>query len=320
MAIELLQAKPETSFFEQHHQTLRQLGDIVGLPKTFTSSLQTAVELTQPWVKGDHTRPDAAVALSSDQSSELRPVFADLNLKRASVLPAGSYDHIIVPGAVQLGNNGRIKFVKEAVELGEITTGDIVLLGGQRPVFGEVEAHLLTEDLRSIHEQGITDDWIKALDNQTERLIWETDFMRLAAIKHLGSLPLQQLHLRVIEDDSQPPFDVIKQYEFSWHDMPLRLLHTLATKRPNGVARPTTESCVKEWIEVAEPVLSAVVAFISSNPHRDRMAKSCKRALASVGRDDIELVVAGPASVESLGDHVFLGEVARNLYEASLAR
>ncbi len=316
--MEQLESTGTEQFFERHHRTLGQIGSIVGLPTNFTSSLDQAVSLTQPWVAGDHTRSQMDISISEAQSAELRPLFDDLGLSRVTVLDKRDYDHILVPGAVQLGNNGRIKFLKETIEQGGVSAGDIVLLGGQRKVFGEVESHLLSEDLRSVHEQGIQDDWIDALANQIENLTWETDFMRLAAIKHLGALPLRRLHLRVIGPDTRPPYDAVKQYEFSWRDIPLRLMHTLATQRPNGEARHTTESCVKEWVAAAEPAAGAVVGFIASNPHRDRMAKSCRRALITSGRPDITLIAAGPANAEGIGDKIFLGELARNLYEDTL--
>ena len=90
--------------------------------------------------------------MSVSQSEALQPVFDGLYLKRETPFPTGNYDHVIVPGAVQIGNNNRIQFVKQAVEQGGVITGDIVLLGGLRPVFGEGESHLLEEDLGSIRE------------------------------------------------------------------------------------------------------------------------------------------------------------------------
>ena len=320
MAAEKALTSANNLFFDEHQATLRGLGEVIGLPNCFSESLASAIELTQPWVKGDHTRPNNELVLTTNQSAALQPIFEAMNLKREAALPEGNYDHLIVPGAVQLGNNNRIKFVKAAVEQGDIVTGDIVLLGGQRRVFGEVESHLLKEDLKTIHEQGTEDYWIKALENKTEQLQWETDFMRLAAIKHLGALPLRQLHLRYLTAESTAPHDAIRQYEFTWRNMPLKLLHTLATSRPNGETRHTTESCVKEWVTSSEPVKGAVVGFIPSNPHRDRMARSCQRALVSVGRSDLELVVAGPASASGVGDQIHLGEIARNLYEDSFTR
>ena len=79
--------------------------------------------------------------------------------------------------------------------------------------------------------------------------------------------------------------------------------------------RHTTESCIKEWIATTEPQQGVRVGFISSNPHRDRMARSSRRAFNTAGRSDIELVAAGPACATSISDTMFLGEVARNLYE-----
>ena len=114
MAAARITSPTTESFFDQHRASLEELGDIVGLPKTFTESLSTAVGLTQPWVQGDHTRPSVDLAVSVSQSEALQPVFDDLYLKRETPFPTGSYDHVIVPGAVQIGNNNRIQFFKRA--------------------------------------------------------------------------------------------------------------------------------------------------------------------------------------------------------------
>jgi hypothetical protein len=291
------------------------MADILHMPSTLTNSLEVAIKLTQPWTHGDHSRPEATIALSEQQLAELQPLFAQFGLTSRQNLPEGDYAHILVPGAVQKGNNGRIKFVKDSFQAGTITSTDVVLLGGQRAVFGEVETALLQADLVAIKQAGTVDSWVEALDGDVNKLVWETDFMRLAAVKHLGALPLKELHLRMADTASAARGDAVQQYEFEWHNMPLRLLHTLATQRPNGKARHTTESCVIEWVGLAEPAEGARVGFVASNPHRARMAKSARRALASIGREDIQLISAGPANATGVGEHIFLGEIARNLYE-----
>jgi hypothetical protein len=319
MSIELRIGNPEAAnsgrFFDEHRENLDAMADILHMPSKLADSLEMAIELTQPWTRGDHSRPEAAIALSQQQRAELQPLFAQFGLTSRQNLPKGDYAHILVPGAVQKGNNGRIGFVRDSFHAGTITSNDIVLLGGQRSVFGEVETALLQADLAAIKQAGTVDTWVDALGGDVNKLVWETDFMRLAAIKHLGALPLKELRLRTVDAVSASRGDAVQQYEFEWHDMPLRLLHTLATQRPNGKARHTTESCVKEWVGLAQPAEGARVGFVASNPHRERMAKSARRALASIGREDIQLIAAGPASASGIGDHIFLGEIARNLYE-----
>ena len=322
MSIELQTSNQEAAnggrFFDAQRDNLGAMADILGMPPALTDSLEIAIELTQPWTRGDHSRPEAAIALSQQQRAELQPLFAQFGLTSRQNLPEGDYAHILVPGAVQKGNNGRIEFVKDSFQAGTITSNDVVLLGGQRTVFGEVETALLQADLAAIKQAGTVDTWVEALGDDVDKLVWETDFMRLAAVKHLGVLPLKELHLRTVDTASAARGDAVQQYEFEWHDMPLRLLHTLATQRSNGSARHTTESCVKEWVGLAQPAEGARVGFVASNPHRARMAKSARRALASIGREDIQLIAAGPANATGIGDHIFLGEIARNLYEDKL--
>jgi hypothetical protein len=319
MSIELQPSNQEAtnggSFFDEHRENLGVIADILHMPSNLTDSLESAVELTQPWTRGDHSRPEAPIELSQQQRAELQPLFAQFGLTSRQNLPDGDYAHILVPGAVQKGNNGRIEFVKDSFQADTITSNDVVLLGGQRTVFGEVETALLQADLAAIKQAGTIDTWIEALGGDVDKLVWETDFMRLAAVKHLGALPLMELHLRMVDTASAAPGDAVQQYEFEWHNMPLRLLHTLATQRPNGQARHTTESCVKEWVGLAQPAEGARVGFVASNPHRERMAKSARHSLASIGREDIQIIAAGPANATGVGDHIFLGEIARNLYE-----
>ena len=309
------EAANSARFFDIYRENLAEMADILDMPQTMAGSLEAAIELTQPWTRGDHSRPENRVKLSEQQRAGLQPLFVKFGLTSRQPFPEGDYTHILVPGAVQKGNNGRIEFIKQSFQADTITSNDIVLLGGQRKVFGEVETSLLQADLAAIKQAGIVDSWVDTLNGDVSMLAWETDFMRLAAVKHLGALPLKELHVRIVDAAITSRGDAVQQYEFEWHGMPLRLLHTLATQRPNGQPRHTTESCVKEWVALAEPVQGARVGFVASNPHRDRMAKSTRRALASIGREDIQLVAAGPANAEGVGDHIFLGEIARNLYE-----
>ena len=300
------------SFFEQHHAELTELGVLLGLPTEIRSNLASAVKITQPWVAGDHTRPENGTKTTVEQEADLTSLFERFSLEQAAAMPSGYYDHIVVPGAVQRGNNGRLQFLRQTFDHGDIAAGDIVLMGGQRHVFGEVEAALLEKDLAAVEEAGTGGPWVANFSPDIDGMEWETDFMRLAALKHLGPLTLERLHLRL------GTADPIKRYEFTWRDTPLRLMHTLAVARAKGAARHTTEACIEEWMTDFKPRPGARVGFIASNPHRDRMGKAAQRKLDQLGRQDIELVIAGPAAAEGLKPQIYLGEIARNLYEDTL--
>jgi hypothetical protein len=295
-----------STYFEQHQADLAELGAVLDLPAGISQSLEEAIAITQPWVKGDHTRPVDPLYIEPEQSTQLRPLYTAFGLTQATPMPDGHYDHIIIPGAVQRGNNGRLGFLRESFDHDTITSSDIVLLGGQRKVFGEVEASLIQADLEEVNERGIGSPWTDVGWPDIGNMQWETDFIRLAALKQLGPLAVRAIHLRL--ENADP----IKRYEFEWRNMPLKLLHTLAIARANGEPRHTTEACIEDWVAEFNPAEGAHIGFIASSPHRARMAK---RVMKLLGREDITWSVGGPAAVPGLGDHIFLGEIARNLYE-----
>jgi hypothetical protein len=299
---------PIHTFYGQHRDQLNRLFQLVQLPYAALDSLSDAVAATQPWVKGDHARPNHVFNIDETNSAELHDMYTSFGLRDAQRLSADHYDHTLVLGGVQRGNNHRLEFLHKTFTRGDVSTGDIALLGGERRVYPESELTAIDENLRQV--AAIQDSWLDQLRTTAIENWWETDLLRLAAIARLGgSLAVNHESQLDLSSDSRPHVQA-----FTWRNIPLMIMHTQAVER-QGEPRHTTEACIADWLATAQPVDNARVAFLSANPHLRRMGRSAQASLAAEGRSDIELVVAGPAAYTDLGHSHYLGEIARHLYE-----
>jgi hypothetical protein len=300
-------ALPEQTFYGQHQDQLHRLFEITGVPEKVHRDLPAIVEATQPWVKGDHSRPEHRFKFEDPESSELHEIYGILGLRDAHELPPDIYDHTILLGALHRGNNRRLEFMNKGLTHGTTITNDITLLGGERRVYPEVELDEIEDNLHTL--RNVDESWLQRLRSSGIESWWETDLLRLAAGVRLGLL--------AVVGTEQEPFDATYRphlQTFSWRNMPLALMHTKAVAR-QGEPRHTTEACIRDWLATAQPEANARVAFFGANPHLTRMGRSAQAVLRAEGRADIELVVAGPASADYLGHGHYLGEVARQLYE-----
>ncbi len=297
------------SFYGQHQAGITRLFDIVGLPPEAAETLETAVTATQPWVQGDHSRPENRVILAESATPELHDIYDTFGLMKTYELPPGDYDQIVVLGGIHRGNNRRLKFLGQVVTSGKVDAERIMLLGGEREVYLEAEAELIDQNLRDIVSRNIADSWIERVQSGKVLIQWETDLLRLAAMAQLGSLTPKDSEYNGGKLTDRPHLK-----EFEWQRMPLFIMHTQAVAR-QGKPRHTTEACMVDWLDTVQPRENAHVAFIGANPHIARMGRSAAAILKTHGRSDIELVLAGPHSVEGLGHSHFLGEIARHLYE-----
>lgn len=296
------------SFFETHHGEVTAIFETLGLPNASTDSLDEAVQLTQPWVRGDHSRPDHRFDINPEQAVALTSLYDRCGLRRAYELGEKEFDHVVVFGATHVGNNNRLKFLGRTLESGKIAAKKLVLLGGERAVYPEVEDPIIQENMAQLTKAGSKDEWVKSLVSGNVSLEWETDLLRLAALVHLGKLTLKQTRIR-------PENGSLQALEFDLNGTPTSITHTLAVPRANGNPRHTTEACLEDWLKTAEPQAFAKIAFIGANPHIERMAKTTRLILGRLGRLDIQAVMAGPSAHNSYGHSIFLGEIARNLYE-----
>lgn len=302
-------APEPVTFLERYQPEVAELFDVLGLPSESAQDLDAAVALTQPWVRGDHFRPGHNHGLSDGQKQQLPDIYARLGLSGEVPLEPGHYDDAVVIGGTQKGNNVRIGFMRDALQNPAVSADHMSLLGGQRKVFPEIETAQIEQTFDVITAQERHDPWVEHLGRNPEALTWETELMRLSAVAHLGGIALNRINLRL--ENADP----IGSYEFTWKDIPVALIHALATERPNGERRHTTESCFQEWLEQESPPEDARVAFICSNPHLYRTAQSSMAVLRDAGRSDITLVPAGPETTQTSNHALYLGEIGRSLYE-----
>ncbi|MCA1807844.1 MAG: hypothetical protein LC687_08375 [Actinobacteria bacterium] len=111
---EVLSLAEGYSFYDQNKEALGSLFNVIGIDPP--RNLDEAVAATQPWVKGDHFSPTKTAAIPNGRAEEVRGIYESMGLVSEQPLPAGTYDQIIVLGALQRANNTRLKFLDEALK------------------------------------------------------------------------------------------------------------------------------------------------------------------------------------------------------------
>ena len=295
-------------FFELHQPTIEEGFRVTNTDIAAAESLDAAVEITQPWVQGDHSRPVYEFDLTDDADAVLDEVYETLDMVQERPLLRGHHQHTLVLGAIHRGNNNRLQYVNRALQQGRITTDHLWLLGGERPIYPEVETEEIDQNVRELEARGVKESWFRKVQSGEEKLEWETDLLRLAAAVHLGPMTLANVARRDDVNNS------LKAYHFDWSGLPVTLTHSLAVPRKNAAPRHTTESCIMDWVRDYPPAESASVAFIGAQPHLDRMALSALRMFRKVGRDDLQVEIGGSAK-PAVKHSIPLGEIARRLWE-----
>lgn len=293
------------TFYGQHRAKLPKLFEITGVPAEAADSLETAVAATQPWARGDHIKPEQRFQIDLQDEAELRRLFDELGLVREHDLLSRHYDEILMLGGTYWGSKHRLQFLGKVLEEGGVTTDRMTLLGGEREIFDE-ELPVVLEDLEQLDMDQFLDmeDGAGGTD-----IYWETDMLRLAAVKELGGISMKQEYIEIGDGPGRPHVQ-----EFSWSGIPFSLMHTKAVER-NGKSRHTTEACVVDWLQTTEPKRGMVVGIIAANPHTTRIGRAAYAMLERHGRGDIVLLPAGPAVLPTVQHHTYLGEIARHLYE-----
>lgn len=296
------------SFYNSNRNGLGILFDALGLPENAAESLEDSILATQPWARGDHTDPEQRVEIPAEHEIALHSLYGLFEMKAEQLLPPDEYDQILLLGGMHLGNNRRIELTKRLLE-GGVLTDHVVLLGGERRERPQHERKHIVKNIAELASRQVhtVDPWVDEIVNDSTSIRWETDMLRLAASVHLGRLtPIAQIG----EGRNPERLDMICR------DKLITLLHTQAVNRPNSdEPRHTTEACIQHWLRVVDAPQDARVGFVTANPHIERTVKTARRALRYIGRGDIDLIAAGSAAVPRSDHHIYLGEIARNLYE-----
>ncbi len=303
-----LSQHPET-FFDTHRDTLDQIFEITGLGTEQTGSLEAVVNATQPWVRGDHGHDSFHFNFDDEQKHSLMQLYDKLDIAEQRDLPAGHYDHILILGAVHLGNDKRVSFLKNMVDANGVTADKIFLMGGERSIFTKREPEDVVRSLERLEAKGELKGWLTELIEKPYIEVNETDMLRIAMLDRLGPLALTGSSSKSTENAQAMQYD-----EFDWNGTPVLLTHTRAVTRKDGAARHTTEACIADWFRTFEPQDTAQVGFIGSQPHLDRMIRAAERKLRSLG-SNLHFIAGGPGVSPETGHTIYLGEVARQLYE-----
>lgn len=299
----------QPAFYESHREGLAELFAAMNVPSEAADSLPAAVEATQPWIRGDYSRPDFLFAIPADMDTRLFDLYKNFGLREPRPLPEDHYDDLWVMGAVQNGINRRLHFAEMSLRNPRVRTEHMTLVSGQRPPFPESEKEDIQANIESLRRKNTSDLWVQRVIEDSSRLTWETDLVRLAAADQLGRMALHRIDLRLGNADP------IQAYGMSWQGIPVRITHSLAVRRAKGEPRPNTESTLQELLRNYPPVENARIGFIAANPHLERMRKSAQFVLRAEGRNDIRLIAAGPGATDKIGHPHYLAETAQNLYE-----
>lgn len=290
------------SFYEQHQERLGEFVEIFGIDPSVADNLDTLVEATQPWVKGDHARPENRVDINSVDTELLHTYYDEFGIKREIVLPPGHYDQIIVLGALHRGNNRRLEFVEKVLESRSVTTDLTVILGGERDPYPEVESQSIEENIDFLKGKEMTDPLVQGIVEKSINPRSETDLIRLAMAVKIGNLVIKK--------------QTDQRIDFQGHDgRKVVVTHTYAVDRPNGDRRHTTEACMKDWTKLVPALTGSRIGFVATNPHIVRTTRAAEIALRENGRGDITLLPAGPHALDGYTHELFRGEIARLLFE-----
>jgi hypothetical protein len=303
-----------TLLFQDKQPELRHIFRVLGYEE-FPENLDEAVNITQPWAMGDHSRPGYEHGeLTEYKKTELHEIFTKLGMVKEQILGGEFVDDLVFCAAIFAGALRRAELLKRMVCDEGLKPNRIFILSGERRPYPEVEADDFYRTMEEVKLKKIDDPWIECIDVDNMKLedFWETDMMRLAALRHLGEMSLIRTILRDEIDEHGAP--KLQYMEFDWRGIPLVMHHSLAVPRPMGLPRSTTENSIKEYADVHQPMLNSRTVLLSAQPHMQRMALSAERTLTSVGRGDIAVLPAA-SRVGNIKEPMYLGEIARWLWE-----
>lgn len=299
-------------FIDQHRDSIAEYVDIFGVDPNLVDDLEKLVEQTQPWVKGDHARPEHRIGdMASATMQKLDAIHDELGLRRRLDIEEGVYEQAVILGGMHRGNTRRTRFLREQLDNPNISIGRVVALGGERGVYSEIERSQIEFDLARLGLVQTADSLVSAGGKMVgvELIENETDMLRLAIALELGNFSLKQESLERLDFENENPAGM----------QDLTILHTAAVDRENGNRRHTTEACIKDWVAEFDQSISrgAKIPLIATNPHIMRAVRSAQRIADKEG-SSVEFVPVGPAGLDCSYE-LFRGEVARLLFEDRLA-
>jgi hypothetical protein len=307
-----------TSFIARNAESLAGLLPLVGIDQRVVDDPEALLAATQPLVRGDHHNPAHKIRLTGDAAVEARGYYGQMELVDERPFSAGKCHRIIVLGAMQRANVLRTSFLAEQLARDDVVLhpgGSIDLWAGPRPL-NDLDRQFIDPQVVANLRAESRDAWAENIDPEELPNKTETESLRLAAVTGLGVLTVSRIDLNLASSyGALPPRPVVRDWRMRSSYGRVNLLNTAAVVRPQGEPRHTTEACAEHWIGDSDIPHNARVVLVSGNPYIERTTRVVQTVLNRHGRSDVELVGVGPAAYPDAGDHLFLGEIARNIYE-----
>lgn len=335
----------EKRFFESYRTELHDLFVALDREDRWSDNPRNMLSyMRSGWIGAEHGNSTEKDQFTPEQVAAATPILESMGFAKELLPEPGSvFDQTIVVGGTMTANYRRAKLVKGANEQGT-DLGTEIWMVGQRPresrdgsneallsADGVYEGHDVTQNpwLQAKLRQGVFEGDPSARDG------WEfseTDTAILSLLKVVDpALRPGRIDLAVVDADDpnamlperrpDAPPRVITDYRYKTQDYgsykghEIILINAAAVERKTGdkvsPSRHTTRSSTSEWLKRHAPKHGAKVLYVTGNPHSVRTTQSTYDELKRLGRDDIELVVAGTAPSVDAPIQLYLGEVAR---------
>lgn len=327
----------EARYFEPYKEELHELFVALGREHEWADNPEDMLSyIRSGWIGQEHGNSTEKDQFTDEQVAAAMPILEKLNLTSELIPEKGAkFDQTIVVAGTTTANYRRFQLTRDAREDG-VELGEEIWLVGQRPREardGTDEALLSPEGPYAGFDYS-DNPWAERakqmIEESSEGDNWkftETDTARVALLKVIDAKAQpHRIDLNITSVNGEPtgqqtpvdgaPARFMTDYYYETEDgHEIILLNGAAVERKNGdkvlPPRHTTASVTKEWLERHAPKENARVLYVTGNPHSLRTTQDTYKVLADMGRDDIELVVAGTTPAANSPIQTYLGEVAR---------
>ncbi len=330
----------EARFFEPYKKELKELFAALGREDMWSDNPRDILPYVRAgWIGQEHGNSVDKDQFTDEQTVAALALLQDLGFASEQLPNEGdAFEQTVIVAGTTTANYRREGLVLQARENG-VDIGTEVWLVGQRPREardGTNEALLgsegiyagndLTEIPEAAHARRIieessgegADPW-KFTETETARLVFQK-LIDPSLKPHRYDLNLVEVNGKSVSSyrpvDDAPSRD-ITDYHYKTEDgHDIVLLNAAAVERYKNTderipSRHTTTSATQEWLERQAPSHGARVLYVTGNPHSLRTTQDTYKMLVDMGREDIELVVAGTTPAANTPIQTYLGEIAR---------
>lgn len=320
------------TWFDTNKGILYELFDVLGESRHWTDDQGSLVAwMERAWLGVEHGLQQGKRTYDEAARDRAMPLLTDLGLNGRVDPQSDWYDEIIVLGAAGIGLHRRLELVRTS----GIRADGLTVLAGLRPHELQARDGALDELLAASGRFGASPGWSvpPAAANVKDLLDCagvdplvaaavvfqcETDLAELLLVKQWPDATVTAtIHRQphpVVNELGQRPW-VLRTWSGSNAIPRLRVLNGAPVERPaaNGTfrpPRPTTISTLQEWLrEVAEEAQPTSVLAVVNQPHLGRVRLQLLEHLASTGRHNIRVDVAGCQTLADVDVVLLLGEI-----------